>query len=339
MKHQEKQLQLRISWIDTAKGIGLLCVILGHLHIPFLASWIYTFHIPLFFFLSGCVFKGNAYSFKDYLIKKIRSLVIPYFCLGLVIFAFQALLILVQENRFSAILEMLWNFIKQEHFWTIWFLACLFLVEILCWVIHKLCSKKLWILIVSAGICLLGFLRYRLGWGALPWNLDVALIAQFFFNLGFLFYHSKIQPFLLERKASKICGLIVAGILINFIAGFSNIRLTGQSLDMSIGMYGNELLSIFSALAGILFIVVLSNFFSIRPLRYLGQNTMVIFAWHSRILIVLFELIFNALGLFTSQNALILCIRAAIIFVGILLLLIPATELIKRTKVRKWFGV
>ena len=66
---------------------------------------------------------------------------------------------------------------------------------------------------------------------------------------------------------------------------------------------------------------------------------MVIFAWHSRILIVLFELIFNALGLFTSQNVLILCIRAAIIFVGILLLLIPATELIKRTKVRKWFGV
>ena len=48
-----KALTSRIGWIDTAKGIGLLCVILGHLSIPYLDMWIYFFHMPLFFFLSG----------------------------------------------------------------------------------------------------------------------------------------------------------------------------------------------------------------------------------------------------------------------------------------------
>ena len=54
-----KQLPTRIGWIDTAKGIGLLCVILGHLSIPLVDAWVYFFHMPLFFFLSGVVFSGG----------------------------------------------------------------------------------------------------------------------------------------------------------------------------------------------------------------------------------------------------------------------------------------
>ena len=49
----------RILWIDAAKGIGLLCVILGHLGVPYLSTLVYTFHMPLFFFLSGIVFSGS----------------------------------------------------------------------------------------------------------------------------------------------------------------------------------------------------------------------------------------------------------------------------------------
>ena len=56
----------RIEWIDTAKGIGLICVILGHMRVPYLSTWIYTFHMPLFFFLSGAVFSGRQYCFREY---------------------------------------------------------------------------------------------------------------------------------------------------------------------------------------------------------------------------------------------------------------------------------
>ncbi|MBC1212116.1 acyltransferase family protein [Listeria booriae] len=57
----------RITWIDYAKGIGIILVVYGHvlrgvfeagLDIPiklftYEDSFIYSFHMPLFFFLSG----------------------------------------------------------------------------------------------------------------------------------------------------------------------------------------------------------------------------------------------------------------------------------------------
>lgn len=38
----------RIDWVDTARGMGLLLVFVGHLSIPFAAAWVYTFHMSLF---------------------------------------------------------------------------------------------------------------------------------------------------------------------------------------------------------------------------------------------------------------------------------------------------
>ena len=66
----------RIAWIDWAKAIGILLVLWG--------QWIYSFHIPLFFFISGYLAK-NSYQlpFKAFAKKYARSLVIPYFTLGL----------------------------------------------------------------------------------------------------------------------------------------------------------------------------------------------------------------------------------------------------------------
>lgn len=48
----------RIEWIDTAKGIGILMVMLGHDYLDWkFVFWCYSCHMALFFFLSGCTFK------------------------------------------------------------------------------------------------------------------------------------------------------------------------------------------------------------------------------------------------------------------------------------------
>lgn len=52
----EKQ---RIAYIDLVKGIGILCVLLGHL-IPnddVVKPAIYSFHMPLFFIVTGILLK------------------------------------------------------------------------------------------------------------------------------------------------------------------------------------------------------------------------------------------------------------------------------------------
>ena len=44
----------RLAWVDMAKGWGMLAIIVSHVFTGHTISrWLYTFHVPLFFFLSG----------------------------------------------------------------------------------------------------------------------------------------------------------------------------------------------------------------------------------------------------------------------------------------------
>ena len=47
----------REEWIDMLRGFGMLLVIIGHSRCPdVLEKFIYGFHMPLFFVLSGFLF-------------------------------------------------------------------------------------------------------------------------------------------------------------------------------------------------------------------------------------------------------------------------------------------
>ena len=333
----------RIEWIDTARGIALILVIFGHLKTPYLATWIYTFHIPLFFFLSGCVYR-QPISFKVFLEKKLRGLVIPYFCLGLVIWMFYEIINLVNGPEGSIYgngLTMLWNLIKQQGYWTIWFLACLFVCQMIFYWIFRYCHENVYIMLCcSLAIAIVAFAYYRLGGKVLPWCIDIACVAQLFYTFGYFINHSARNDSLsILSRCSKWWASSFALLLVNCASGFANIRFSGKSLDMSIGMYGNESLSIVSALSGILFIVMISKRFNSRLLTYLGQNTMVIFGWHSRIGIVSLDYLYQRLGVFTDSSRQVLFMRSIVSFLLILVVFVPLTELIKRTKVRQLFGV
>lgn len=335
----------RIEWVDTAKGIGLLLVVIGHLQIPLVPIWIYTFHMPLFFFLSGVVFSGKKYTFIEFLKKKVKSLVIPYFSLGLVIYLFYVIVngIVGEGNGlYGSNGEMFVQLLKQEHFWTIWFLACLFLVEIIYyWIDYMFTNKPMISSIVSVTICGIGFGLYHLGCDGLPWNLDIALIAQLFYHMGYIFKNNKkIYNKILSKKVlNKSVVISSIFLVLNVILGFLSVKISGKSVDMSVGLYGNEFLTIISAIFGIFFVIIVSNSISSKILNYLGKNTMIIFAWHSRIVIVLFDYIFKAFGILQGFSMLYKIIQSSIVFICIFLILIPINELVKRSRIHNWFGV
>lgn len=336
-----KALTFRIGWVDTAKGIGLLCVILGHLSIPLVDTVVYFFHMPLFFFLSGFVFSAGKYDFPTFLKKKVRSLLIPYLTLGGGIFLFFSITYALEGRPAGDYLEMLKNFLVQEHFWTVWFLTCLFLTELIAYGIHALFGgKHLLCTVVSTGICAFGIVRYRLGWGSLPWNLDVALVAQFFFHAGFRF--RGIEPKLRHFDTMKLIPkLLLPGVMMLACLGlgFVCIRISGASMDMSVGWYGNVFLIFPAAFCGILGVILASRMLRWGWLKWLGRNTMVIFAWHSRIVIVACGMIYEALGIFQSGSLSATLGAACCSFVIIFTLLVPATGLIKRSRFRACFGL
>lgn len=48
----------RLSWLDVLKGIGIILVVMGHIYSnSIIFNWLYSFHMPLFFFAAGCVYR------------------------------------------------------------------------------------------------------------------------------------------------------------------------------------------------------------------------------------------------------------------------------------------
>ena len=70
----------RIEYIDAAKALGIIAVIVGHCFwrtsIPYLVPFIYSFHMPMFFMISGMFINENSLSisFK----RNARNYLIPY---------------------------------------------------------------------------------------------------------------------------------------------------------------------------------------------------------------------------------------------------------------------
>ena len=58
----------------------MLLIVWGHIRLgDWSNAFVYAFHIPLFFFLSGMVFSKKRYpDFKSFLLKRVNSLIKPY---------------------------------------------------------------------------------------------------------------------------------------------------------------------------------------------------------------------------------------------------------------------
>lgn len=82
----------RVSYIDIAKGLAILCVIIGHTaqltDIRILSKIIFSFHMPLFFILSGWCMKEERRSTGQLIKVKAKQLLVPYVVVSVVRFLY-----------------------------------------------------------------------------------------------------------------------------------------------------------------------------------------------------------------------------------------------------------
>lgn len=287
----------RLTWLDMAKGYGILFVMLGHLTDDNLYYWIYSFHLPMFFILSGFVFKADM-DFKTFFKKKVKSIIVPYFCLALPMSIFYTIQQAV-EGKFTGgtlIYAFLGPF-AQLRLWTIWYLACLFVVNLMFYGTVKWLKTEGKLAIAAVIITSLGLTYYFLGGPIIPWCIDAAVMAYPFFFIGYLCkqHKDKIESVLSQKKYSV--PIFFGAWIVNAICFIVNMKITGRGLEMYYGQYGFAPLTLTAAVAGTLGIVCLSHWFTCKPIQYVGENSMLYFAWHQTIMIPITEWILDAAGL------------------------------------------
>lgn len=81
----------RENWIDWAKALGILLVVMGHSNYTYedVGKMIFMIHMPLFFFISGYLFKTNK-NYKELSLNSWKSLCIPYLLYNLIFAVFTA---------------------------------------------------------------------------------------------------------------------------------------------------------------------------------------------------------------------------------------------------------
>ncbi len=330
----------RIDWIDMAKGYGMLAVIIAHLCTGPLNLWIYTFHMPLFFFLSGYVFT-NKDSFPDFIKKKAKGLLVPYFSLGIPLVIFTVLYkFYIKTYTVEQTVELVKSFIIQKRQWTLWYIACLFFLNIIFYVITRFIKRKSIIGLIVVLFASLGICYYKSGGEALPWNIDVCLTAIPFFFVGYVIKlnFDKIK-IIFSKKYNAVLLFILFGIL-NVVFGYLNIKTTGKGLEMFHNEYANPVFTYISAFGGVFAVAIFSSFFTIKPIRFIGENSLVYYAWHQTIMIPVTKIGFGLLGFehpTDISQPYYWCYKTVQLAVIIIVLTIP-TLIIEKTNLRVLLG-
>lgn len=318
----------RIYWVDALKAIGIFLVVFGHtIGIgEGIREYIFTFHVPLFFFVSGFLLKKKHLhaNYTSFLIKKGKPLIIPYFFFSILSYLFW-LAFLRKHGMYASvvIVEPLHPLIGMFYGigvndWSIhnvplWFLPCLFLTHAVFFWIARSGSKPLMFFLIFissiSGHLILQYLNFRL-----PWGLEIALVATAFYGTGFLLQDIR----LINKKPGLryVLPLVIVCIVMQLIVVQHN-----DYVDMNSGMFGNIFLFYVGAAFGIFLCVLIAKTLPyLKFISEIGKNTLVIFSLHIRVFSILTGIIVIILKIPISfiENSLLTAISYAIVTTGVL---------------------
>lgn len=189
MERRRKVLETRVGWIDQVRGFAIILVVLGHV-IGGLESLgggeknavrmaIHTFHMPLFFMISGLLAKDHSVlSAKEcmhYILKQIISLYIPYLIWGY--FFWSVKFFIYSGNESTTLMAGLRLPIDNLAWSPGWFLIALLLVKILDLIFDKVFKDKIFFSIIIWII--LAIVASQNKWGMIGEGLRFGMYFEF----------------------------------------------------------------------------------------------------------------------------------------------------------------
>lgn len=150
---------IRLNWLDWMKVIGMYLIVYGHFS-SYGHKFIYTFSVPLFFMISGFLFKKEE-NIRFFFKKNFYNLIVPMLILVTIIqIRFVVPLVIKGTFELSQIPTIILGIIvgNQKILGSCWFIYTLFLIKILQQIIQ---SSKRWkglqifVFIIFSGICIL----------------------------------------------------------------------------------------------------------------------------------------------------------------------------------------
>lgn len=291
----------RIDQLDMIKGIAMILVIVGHLcsaivqsgktdvySYQMLYNVIYLFHMPLFFFVSGFLSKGN-----NKLVDKCIRLIIPFIIWGMPHIIGHLVTSFWSENLMKNILqELIFLFLRGGYYW---YFIYLFIFYVISNKINK-CFRTVyvkWVFLVL--ICVVYVLgEVILSIEKIIPDVDKFMFNYIFFYLGYLMKEHAEILWKLNVKAMVFAIVISCFGVVIYFGCFSFIKIFVTSAC---------LLSVFELVNLLNTCEPVKDFLSI-----IGKNTMIIYLFDGYMMIFARKII-----LMIPKYCILLCIGVLII--------------------------
>ncbi|WP_268912888.1 acyltransferase family protein [Lentilactobacillus sp. SPB1-3] len=186
----------RIEWIDVAKAIGIIAVVLGHslTYHGTLFHTLYWWHMPIFFIMGGFFLKPvKPGHWPEFFKKRIYPLLISYaFCGTLVIMVSHFLRNESWKYTLFYFVRLVYGGQTLNHYTSVFWYINVYLLTILFVTFLITYIQKREFLIIVGFLSLIVGTSYKhihfLNWKYTPWDFDVVLIVTFFVLFGYLYF-------------------------------------------------------------------------------------------------------------------------------------------------------
>lgn len=265
----------RIPFIDTAKGICILLVIIIHcelteVHNPVLGM----VRMPFYFTISGMFFKTYG-GFFQFLIKKTNRLLVPFFFFYPISYFLYAII----AKFFHQVIDIpVYSFLYSKILinYALWFLAALFWANIMFFVLIKLIHNRflLWIAVLS--ISCMAFHYFDVNHQC-PMFIDSACSFLPYFMFGYMLRRSAIlYPNPIDKYNIPLIAILLGISLICYYAGHTP-YINFCYMDVEGNPYCYALGSLCAVTALILLCKTIGN---IPVVRYLGRYSIIPLCTH-----------------------------------------------------------
>lgn len=275
--------ETRICWLDAARGVGIVLVVLGHMDIPLaIRTVIFSFHLPLFFIMSGYVLNETK-SIRSLIQSRVTGLLIPYYVFLALFLLFAvpfrtALDFPYDVSAPSIRLALLGMHAINE---PAWFLVALFSVSVVMILLRSWYTTPLRLL-GFAGLLLAGTWLIKIP--ICPLRANHVFIAGFFYLVGILLHRTDSIHRAVRLTWGSFAGILLVGSMV--YAGL--MYGLGERPDMVNMRYGHHVFYFLGTgiVASYLLMVALARVermvppWLLQPWIYLGQRSLYILVAH-----------------------------------------------------------
>lgn len=262
-------------------------MVIGHSGAPVLFTrWIYLFHMPIFFIISGYLFKIEYFGTPCIFIKKkLKGLYIPYLKWGIVFMIFHNLLFKINiyeapiDNFYCQIFRLLSFRGADQLLGGYWFLQSLFISFLFFFIFNIVLMKKCNNVRRNTCISILFFLSASMTITIFEKKYPIIdscnLLAAFYLSLGFFLKQCNIEAFCVKRLSAIA--------LMSFLPTLVMASINTETFNMAYLSSKSIFPFVLSSLLGFIFIYSITGlklFQSNILLDLLGNNTLVILTFH-----------------------------------------------------------